>query len=72
MLRYVIVKVQYKGETLEQMDERERIMEEHNRRLDELCWRNSLPMRSMRTWAEKRGLISGSWFPENKSLCNPF
>jgi hypothetical protein len=58
MLRCVIVKgLQYEGETLDDMDRREREMQEHNDNLDRLLWLNSLPMLSMRDWAFQRGLI---------------
>jgi len=58
MIRYVIVKgLQYSGESLDDMERREAAMEKHNADLDKMLWRNSLPMRSMRKWAEQRGLI---------------
>lgn len=63
MLKYMLVTgLQYDGESLEDMERRERAMKEHNDRVDELYaeWerQRSLPMPSMREWAKARGLIA--------------
>lgn len=62
MLKYVIVKgLQYEGESVDQMEERERLMEESNRRVEalNLDWERQkrTPMRSMISWAKSRGLL---------------
>lgn len=58
MIRCVIVTgLQYEGETLDEMEEREQRMREHNARLDEMIRVNSLPMQCMRKWAEDRQII---------------
>lgn len=59
MLKYIFIKgLRYKGETWEQAEERERIMEQHNAKADELARRNSLMMSGYREWAKARGLLN--------------
>jgi len=60
-VKYVLVTgLQYAGETLEDMDRREKAMREHNARMDELdaeaARQRALPMPAMRAWAAARGL----------------
>jgi hypothetical protein len=62
MLKYVIVKgLQYEGETIDDMDRREREMEKHNKRIDNLYsdWKRqrNQPMPSMQDWAKEHGMI---------------
>jgi len=60
-VKYVLVTgLQYAGETLQDMDRREKAMGEHNAKMDELQAEDDrqrrLPMPSMRPWATARGL----------------
>lgn len=61
MLRFVVLRgVQYAGETVEEMDRRERAMLAHNRRIDAQQARDEndrrRPLPSCEQWAIARGL----------------
>lgn len=57
-LRYIFVPgLRYHGESEEQAVRREKLMQEHNDREDELDRRNRLPMAGYREWAAAHGLI---------------
>ena len=63
MIKYVIVKgLCYGNETAEDMIRREQLMEENNRRVDELHadWerQRKTPIPSIIPWAKERGIIT--------------